>query len=293
MGIRGLAIAGSILASVISTHAKAAGTTELTWAIPSFPPAYIEQDNTLTGYAAETQKWLMARLPQYKHLMKKVPLARLLAEMRSEELRCSLTLIPTRERRDYIYFANPILISLPPSVVVLARQLPAFQPYLNDRNEIDIDRLLADANMNTAIRLGRSYGQYVDAAIRKYRHHSNIITVGSDEKFIQLLEMGRLDWIMYLPAEAEFHHRKAEYKNEIISLPIARMTPLITATLGCSKNEAGKQVIDAVNAILKDYPDMPWTQFYQAWLPEKDRLRYQQILKTITTATLSQINPPS
>ena len=294
MRVQCLTITACICANLLWGISKAITQPELSWAIPTFPPAYIEQDDKLVGYAAQTQDWLMERLPQYRHTLKKVPLARLLAEMRSPQLHCSLTLIPTEERRQYIYFAKPILISLPPSVVILARQMQVFRPFLNNNNEIDINRLLADTNISTAIRLGRSYGDYIDAAVRQHINQTNIITIGSDEKFIQLLEMGRLDWAMYLPAEAEFHHREANYQNEIISLPIAGVSPLLNATMGCSKNAAGKQVIDAVNAILDTYPEMPWTQFYKAWLPPKDRMRYQNMLNSFMSAKLLPVeNPPS
>lgn len=270
----------------------AAAAPDITWTYSSFPPAYIEQNNTLQGYATQTQNWLIDRLPQYHHIVKTVPLARLLAEMRSPELHCSLTLIPTKRRKEYIYFAKPILISLPPSVVILAQKMPVFRPYLNDKNEIDINRLLANNGIITAIRQGRSYGQYIDDIVSQYLSRPNIITVGSDDKFIQLLEIDRLDWVMYLPDEAEYHLRQSNYNSEIISLPIANMPPFVSATMGCPKNRQGKQVIDAVNNILDAYPDMPWTQYYKAWIPPKDRPRYNDILKGILAARLSQPNSP-
>ncbi|PKR53142.1 TIGR02285 family protein [Thalassospira marina] len=291
MRIRRFAIAACHIALLAGLSGKAAAQQELTWAIPPFPPAYIEEHGEITGYAAQTQQWLMDRLPQYHHVAKRVPLARLLAEMRSDELRCSLTLIPTEERKEYIYFAKPIMISLAPSVIVLKRQLPAFRPYLNARNEVELDRLLGDISMNVALRHGRSYGEFIDKIVARHRSQTNIITVGSDEKFIQLLEMGRLDWAMYLPTEAEYHHRKANTPGEILSLPIANAKPYIEATMGCSKTRAGKQAIEDVNAILDAYPQRPWLRFYQAWVPPGDRVRYRQMLETVTATRLTQADP--
>jgi uncharacterized protein (TIGR02285 family) len=245
----------------------------LIWAVPSFAPAFINDDGQLSGYAADTQNWFAQRLPEYHHSILHVPLARLLAEMKSGagELRCSTTLIPTPERRAYITFAKTILLHLPISVVIRAADEARFAPYLNDEGHIKIDELLADDELASAVRIGRAYGTRVDGQLNRYRDKDRIMEVAEDTKFVRMLELRRIDWTLYFPSEAEYYRRTQTPDLAIKTLPIAGNTTLLEATIGCAKTPAGKKAIEAINAIIDANPNMPWTEFYAHWLGPGDR----------------------
>lgn len=248
-------------------------TPTFTWTVPPFAPAFINDGDTLRGYAADTQNWFVNQLPNYKHSILHVPLARLLAEMRSgsSQIRCSTTLIPTPERREYIVFAKTILLHLPVSVVIRAKDEPIFDPFLSTQGHIELDRLLANRNLNSAIRIGRAYGRQVDATLALHQNAPQIMKAADDTKFMRMLTLDRIDWTLYFPSEAEYYRRQRTPNLEIKALPIAGNTTLLMATIGCANTPAGRKAIADINAIIDQNPAMPWTKFYTEWLSPPDR----------------------
>lgn len=245
----------------------------LTWAVPPFAPAFITDRDELTGYAADTQNWFAALMPGYHHSVLQVPLARLLAEMKSGEgeLRCSATLIPTPERQEYIVFAKTILLHLPISAIVRARDTELFDPYLDSEDHLVLSQMLADSNLTTAVRIGRAYGTLVDNYLELNHESPQVMEVADDTKFLRMLELQRIDWTLFFPSEAEFYRRRQTPELEIKAIPIAGNTTLLEATIGCADTQAGQKAIAEINAIIEQHPSMPWTEFYAEWLSPPDR----------------------
>jgi len=245
----------------------------LTWAVPPFAPAFITDRSVLTGYAAATQNWFAALMPEYHHTVLHVPLARLLAEMKTGEgdLRCSTTLIPTPDRQEYIVFAKTILLHLPISAVVRASETRLLAPYLDQDGHIELPRLLSDGKLSSAIRIGRSYGSQVDKYLDLHRNASHVMQVADDTKFLRMLKLNRIDWTLYFPSEAEFYRRRQTPDLEIKAIPIAGNTTLLEATIGCADTPAGREAIAKINTIIEQNPSMPWTDFYAEWLSPLDR----------------------
>ncbi len=276
-GLLGLVALPFILGSAGAAGADKTGT--LTWTVPPFPPAFISEDGTLSGYAADTQNWFAEQLGDYDHDVLEVPLARLLAEMRNgsneagpaDDIRCSTTLIPTEERREYISFAKTILLHLPISVVIRAADTAKFKPFLDDEDHIRLGPLIAAGDMTTAVRIGRSYGTLIDRFVQRYHNAPQVMTVADDGKLLKLLELGRIDWVFYFPSEAEYFRRQITPDQAIKSLPIRGNTALLEATIGCAKTPAGQKAVARINQIVDAHPEMPWTNFYAAWLSPGDR----------------------
>jgi uncharacterized protein (TIGR02285 family) len=272
-------LTGLLALPFMAATANADVPDTLIWTVPPFAPAFISEDGKLTGYAADTQNWFIARLGDYQHRIQEVPLARLLAEMRDSSnpenehnnARCSTTLIPNDERRNYISFAKTILLHLPISVVIRAGDEQNFKPFMDEDGHIQLTQLMANREMATALRIGRSYGALIDNYVERYRKAPQIMPVADDSKLLKLLAMGRIDWIFYFPSEAEFYRRDVTPHQQIKSLPIRGNTNLLEATIGCAKTPVGQQAITRINQIVDTNPDMPWTNFYAAWLSPQDR----------------------
>lgn len=267
------AFVGVLTMSLVTTPSDLTAKQVLTWAVPPFAPAFITDQSTLTGYAADTQNWFAQHLPDYDHQVLKVPLARLLAEMRNtaDGIRCSSTLIPTPDRREYIAFAKTVLLHLPISVVIRATDFDRFKPFLNENGHILLWRLLANADLDAAVRLERAYGGLVDSHLERYRKSDRVIEVADDTKLLKLLALKRIDWTLYFPSEAEYYRRQFTPDQRIMTLPIEGNTNLLEATIGCGNTPQGRAAIARINAIIDANPTMPWTDFYADWLNEQDR----------------------
>lgn len=245
----------------------------LTWVVPPLAPAFITDREFLMGYGAATQNWFASHMPDYTHQITYIPLARLLADMKKAEtgLRCSATLIPTRERREYIAFAKTVLLHLPVSVIIRASDQHRFAPFLNSDGHIELDKLLSDGKLTTALRIGRSYGNTVDKHVYLYRTTPQVMQIADDTKLMHMLRLRRIDWTLYFPSEAEFYRRRQTPNLAIKAIPIARNTSLLEATIGCADTPEGRKAIAQINRIIDENPTMPWTEFYAEWLGPEDR----------------------
>jgi uncharacterized protein (TIGR02285 family) len=284
-----LILVGCLLSFFRSTPAQA--DPQLVWAIPPFPPAFIERHGQISGYGIEVQNWFSGRLSGYRQKNARVPLARLLAEMRGPQLRCSSVLLETPERRKYIYFSQPVLMHLPLSVVIRTADISLFRPMINARGEINLDLLLANRSLESAVRIGRSYGATIDQALDRAGKNTNIMRIGADDKLIRLLALKRLDWVFAFPSEAEYQRRQARLDISLESIPIAGNPPILRGTFGCSKTPEGKKVIDQVNRIIDANPDRPWQSLYADWLSPQDKSRYNRKLSLLRPGR--SLQPPS
>lgn len=257
----------------VKSHSKSLSLPEFIWAVSPIGAAFIKKNGVFSGYAADTQNWFVARLPQYDHKTVDIPLARLLAEMKTGvgALRCSTTLIPTPERRTYITFARTVLLHLPISVIIRAEDEDRFAPYLTPQGHVEIKDLVQDTQLASAVRIGRVYGTPIDKYINPHHNDHQIPQVADDTKLMSLLDLGRLDWVLYFPSEAEYYRREQTPDLAIKALPIAGNTTLLEATIGCADTPAGRKAIAEINAIIDAHPTMPWTEFYANWLGESDR----------------------
>lgn len=271
--LAGLVCAIALLSPNGATAEESTSKQSFIWTVPAFAPAFITDGGKLSGYAAYTQNWFAAHLPQYRYSVLHVPLARLLAEMKSGEgaVRCSAALIPTAERRSYIAFAKTVLLHLPISVVIQAADEERFAPYLDAKGHVELDKLLADEQLLTAVRSGRAYGARVDKHLNRYRDAKHVMQVVDDTKFLRMLDLKRIDWTLYFPSEAEYYRRQTTPDLEIKTLPISGNTTLLEATIGCAKTPLGEKAISEINAIINQNPTMPWTEFYADWLAPEDR----------------------
>ena len=282
------AFAGAFVMCAFAKPTAPLAKEMLTWAVPPFAPAFITDQSNLTGYAADTQNWFVQRLTDYDHTVLHIPLSRLLAEMRNtaDGIRCSTTLIPTPDRREFIVFAKTVLLHLPISIVIRQEDFDRYKPFMNDQGHILLWQLLSNVHFQGAVRLERAYGGLVDSHLARYRTSDQVMEVVDDTKLLKMLALKRIDWSLYFPSEAEYSRRQSAPDQAIMALPIAGNTNLLEATIGCANTPAGRTVIKRINAIIDANPTMPWTDFYAAWLNTKDREWFEQARQQFISASI-------
>ena len=277
----GLLIVGLACLALSGTfkHARSADKPEIVWALTPLPPAMLERDGKIVGYGVDILDWFAARLPEYTHEKEIVPLPRLIKTIMGPGTFCNIGMNPTPERKEFLYFTDAVLPHLPVSLIVDANRNDQLTPYITRQGDVDLERMIVEGNLNGALRSQRSYGGPIDMILRRHADNPRIIHVGNDANFLQLIALERMDWTLYLPAEAEFYRRAKLPDTAFSSWHIAGNDQLMPASIACSKTASGAKIVDAINALVQDHPDMPWTKFYSSSLSRSDQLRYEQALK--------------
>ncbi|MFV1850644.1 MAG: hypothetical protein ACMZ66_08045 [Thalassospira sp.] len=282
LGVR-LTLLGLACVAMSGTLAQAQGTgkPEITWALTPLPPAMLERDGKIVGYGVDILDWFAIRLPDYAHDKEIVPLPRLIKTIMGPGTFCNIGMNPTPERKEFLYFTDAVLPHLPVSLIVDASRDDQLAPYMTNQGEIDLERMIIDGKLNGALRSQRSYGGPIDAILLRHTENPRITHVGNDANFLQLIALERMDWTLYLPAEAEFYRRAKLPDTAFSSWHIAGNDQLMPASIACSKTASGAKIVDAINALVQAHPDMPWTKYYSSSLSQSDQRRYAQALKDL------------
>lgn len=270
---------GCLIPLTSTASAQTGEKQSVTWTLTPLPPAMLEKDGQIVGYGVDILNWFSSRLPQYNHIREIVPLPRLLKAITGPGTFCNIGMNSTPERREFLHFSNAVLPHLPVSLITKAERNEQFKPFINKDGEVDLERMIAFGKMNGALRSQRSYGPVIDAILRRNINNPGLSFIGNDANFLQLISLGRLDWTLYLPAEAEFYRRAKLPAEMFASWHIAGNDHLMPASISCSKTATGDAIVAAINRLAKDNPDMPWTRFYASALSRQDKQHYEQKLQ--------------
>lgn len=255
----------------------------IVWAIDVLAPAFYMQDDKLVGFGADAVDWLIERISHHSIKVLTLPRGRAYevmhhANVANDHTVCIPGALETPQRaRDFI-MSNPVFPQLPISLIVKADQADDFAPFMTKNGEVDLPRLLRDNRYYAALETGRSYGPMVDDILREHGFGSHIQRTRQMGEFTGMLQLGRIDWFLAYPIEAEHERNVAKLKTEIKSLPIAGMPDMLEAKVACSKTETGQHVIEHTNTIVAQHPDMPWTQSYVDLLSDADAARYRALI---------------
>ena len=96
-----------------------------------------------------------------------------------------------------------------------------------------------------------------------------------------MLFAGRVDYLMGYPIEAQYVAEKLGKRDELLFYPVAETEKKFTiGHVGCPDTEWGRQVIDNINRILRDYREDPaFVSFYENWLGDDTKQRYRELVK--------------
>ncbi|MEQ8390989.1 MAG: transporter substrate-binding domain-containing protein [Thalassospira sp.] len=269
----------SLEISAAGSAAHSAEKDDIVWALTPLPPAMLETNGEITGYGVDILDWFADQLPQYTHRKEIVPLARLLQTITGPGTFCNIGMNPTPERQQILHFTDAVLPHLPVSLIVDAARDHKLKPFLTDNGQVDLDLLITEGKLDGGLRSKRSYGPFIDRIVQNHPDNPRISQIGNDANFLQLIALGRMDWTLYLPAEAEYHRRTKLPDTVFSSWQIAGNDQLMPASIACSKNATGENIVTEINDLVRKHPEMPWAKFYSSSLSDADQIRYQQALK--------------
>ncbi|MFJ4141558.1 TIGR02285 family protein [Pseudomonas sp. NPDC089734] len=249
----------------------------LIWLLRDMPPATIFA-GPYKGQGAIDQfmPLLIARMPEYEHLLMRVNRARGMQMLNEHAFTCDPTLLWTPTRAKSIVFSIPTYIVFSNGLIVRKDDLSLFIPFIAD-GHIDLDALLASKTIKLGVVAERSYGMVIDKILHKVpdgelsEHYGND-AVGS---LLQMERLGRLQaMISYWPEARAQAMRQGIRPEELAFLPV-KDTPKYQVThIGCSDTPQGRQAMDIINREMRTLRETSLLNFYANWLEPELRTQY-------------------
>lgn len=218
---------------------------------PPREPAELSGQGSVDSY----MRLLLPLLPQYRHEFIETTPARAEALVREGRSLCSLLLLRTAERLHERYFtpAYPVLGALQVQLVVHRDQLARFAAL--GPAPLSLAALLQRPELSGMYSAGRSFGSEVDRVIRaqpETRRPLQGVVVVRHSSVLTMLRARRMDYALEYPAPVEDYLRTVNAPGELVCLPIAEAPLLTMMYVSCTRSEAGRRRIEAIDAAIRE-----------------------------------------
>ncbi|MDB6048233.1 MAG: hypothetical protein JWR17_979 [Pseudomonas sp.] len=254
----------------------------LIWLLRDFPPLTIfAGPQQGQGSIDRLLPLLIARMPEYNHLMMHVNRARGMQMLKEPSLTCDPTLLWTAERAKTIIYSIPTHATKSNGMVVRKEDLGSFSPFI-DRGQIDLQGVLASPSIKLGIVAERSYGPDIDRMLHASpggnvsKHYGND-AIGS---LLQMQRLGRLQALISYWPEARFQAAQQNMDPaDLMFYPIKGTAKYQFAHVGCSDTPKGREAIDIINREMRVLRQTKLIDFYADWLDPQSRSEYLQDAK--------------
>lgn len=252
------------------------------WGNLNLPPGMCSETKTeYPCFVDQMVSQLQKQLKGYKHLEFKSSLKRLMLELKNpENLIVAPALAFSKERKEFIEFSySSPFARLPYVLAINSFDIDKIQPYLDSRQNIDIEKLLKSP-LRTIFYESRSYGEFLNPLINKYKSNHESIIKYSNVKGMRFLKLGRIDYLIIFPPHAKFAMEQLlnDPDFNIMTFPISGAPMYSVGRLGTSKTAQGKKLIGVINGLL--YDDViikKTTKNYRDWLPNNLKEHYDYV----------------
>jgi len=254
----------------------------ITWVYFSYPPLFIlENDKDPTGFGFDIMNLAISAMPEYKHIVRKVPIKRFAEQMKTgKDCICSYGMIKTPDREKWAFFSHPCRIIIPRMIVIRKNDLVKF----GGGSAVSLSKLIKNEKLTLLLKKGTRYGERIDNIINKNSGFDNITYLYSDElgrPALKMLMARRGDYFLSLSSTI-YDAERLGYADKIALIPIENETYL-TGSVACSKNESGRHVIERVNKMLRrEIESEKIYQILSGWVPDnmrrEFRLQYEILL---------------
>jgi len=193
---------------------------------------------------------------------------RILRMLQKKTSACSVPLYKTPEREKFIEFSVPYQIVLSNALIIRDNAKGKFEPFMNQVGKVSLKDLL-DSGLRVGIAKGRIYRGIIDQTIAQYRSTPSVVEHDSPQQMIDslmaMMVSGRIDALIAYPMEAQYVAKSMHIK--VLSLPVAGMDDYGLTSVGCSKTEAGKEIIRKFNTLILKHRNTPaFMDFTEHWL---------------------------
>jgi uncharacterized protein (TIGR02285 family) len=254
----------------------------ITWYKPEFPPlSIVNGPDAGKGYSDQIENYLTQEMDGFDHQVLVSPFKRTLRDMKKGLNACSVTLLKTPARSEFIAFTKPARLLLPNDLVVRKGDLSKFNDFKNESGRISLEKLIQSGAVRIGYSNGRSYTKPIDTLLAKYKGSNILIErLGNEgpKGLLTMLAKGNIDAMFAQPVEAQFHGRSIGVAADIVQLPINEIIDYTVGFIGCSKTPWGEAVIKKIDALLVEAVKRDdFRSFYEDFLDEDSKKRYRKI----------------
>jgi uncharacterized protein (TIGR02285 family) len=252
----------------------------ITWLTIDFPPLRITNgEQKGEGIGDLAVEFLQKRLPEYHHNSIEVNLKRLFFTLKKDKKACTIGIIKTAKRAEYLYFSIPALIRPGLSIVIRKKDMKTF----GNPKKISLEALIKNKDLKMSIDSKRSYTKPIDTILDRHKAQSNVfirdgydLTIG----FLIMLAKGHIDYIIEYPSQVIYISRELGLGDQFYTIGLEEAPSYTVSHVVCPKSEWGKQVIQKVNAILeKGRPTHQYRSFIENWVDEGRIEEFREVYK--------------
>lgn len=274
-----------VLFSVLVGHtpiARAQPADLITWYKPEFPPlSIVNGPDAGKGYSDRIEAFLIENLKSYRHETLVSPFKRTVRDMQKGLNACSVTLLKTKKRAEFIAFTKPARLLLPNSLIVRVEERDSFSKYAKDADKVSVEEIIKAGERRIGYSNGRSYTKPLDDLLKKYAGKENLVErLGNEgpKGLLSMLSKGRIDAMFAQPVEAQFHGRQLGLGDRIAVLPIHEIKDYTVGYIGCAKTPWGSEVIKRIDRIIDTaVKDPAFRSFYEEFLDPPSVARYRRV----------------
>ena len=265
--------------------ARAAERETVTWMEAVFPPFFIQHGVSAgQGYGDVVSAILREQLTGYEHQTITTNITRHFYKFKQGENVCSVGLYRTPEREAFMHFSIPSFLTLPAVLIVRKDRYAAF----GGRPSVRLDTVLSRQDLTIGLARDRSYGPATDAILRKHGGSLHLVTTNGQElsgNLFRMLMLDRLDGLIGLPEENLYQAEQLGIRDQLMTLIIEENQQGYAgwlSSVGCSKNEWGRRIIEKINAILRtERASERYRAAYERWLDPNSIRVYRRVYREV------------
>lgn len=261
-----------------TSHAK----DTLIWLLRDLPPSTIfSGPDEGKGAIDRLIPLLIARMPEYDHLLMRVNRARGTQMLKDGVFACDPTVLWTPERAKNIVFSIPTYAAFSNGLTVRKQDMAQFSPFVKD-NILDLEALLNSNSVKIGVVAERSYGQVIDRILDKVADDELSVHYGSDAvgSLLQMERLGRLQGLISYWPEALYQARQQGIpEQDLTFLPVKGVPKYQFTHIGCADTLQGRQAMEIINREMRVLRETKLVGFYAQWIPSPKREEYLQDAK--------------
>ncbi len=232
--------------------------TTITWLVMEMPPFFTYNkgqppttpQELQSGEIDGLQRLLISQMPaQVKQVFVEASLPRFEAMAREGRAVCSMFHLRTPERLQWLYFTHllPPLESRDLHVVVRRDQLARFQTQKGVA--IELSALLNRSDLSGLLARDRSFGKRINGLLADSGDKApGTVVMGHGAHLLPMLRAGRMDYTLEYPLVVSTFLHDNPQGPDLALLPLVEGRSTQVATVGCSRNPAGRRAIELIDA---------------------------------------------